>query len=60
MKPRLGVDDVLVQVVVTAVVHWFMSAEWTTNGFLERAGFTIPAALICVAAWRAWRESPTT
>ena len=56
MKPRLAVADVLAQVVITAVIHWMVSPEWTTSAFLERAGFTVPAALVFVAVWHAWRE----
>lgn len=57
---RLDIADVLAQVVITAAIHWLVSSEWTLSGFLERAGFTVPAALIFMAVWRGCRERPTT
>ncbi len=56
MKRRLGIDDVLLQVVITAAAHWLFASDWTLRGFSERAGCTIPAALILVAMWRAGEE----
>ena len=60
MKRMLGIDDVVLQVVFTAVVHWLASPEWKTTAFFERAGAVIPIALISVALWRVWRERPAT
>ena len=56
MKNQLSIFDVLYQMALTAVFHWWVAAEWTTSGYLERTGMTVPVALILVAAWRAWDE----
>ena len=56
MKQRLGADDVLLQVALTAVVHWAWQPEWIAHEFLARCGFVVPVALVVVALFRAMCE----
>lgn len=56
MKPRLGIDDVLLQVAITAAFHWAVEPKFVAVEFLARCGAVVPAALIVLALFRAWRE----
>ena len=59
MRRMLGIDDVLLQVALTAIVHGAMGSEWSLRSFSERAGIVVPTALIVVALWRMWLDDPT-
>lgn len=50
---NLSLFDVFVQVLVAIGVSYFKGE--TGPEILERIGFTVPLALICIGIWRTWR-----
>lgn len=49
-RQLLSLEDVLVQVTLTILLHWLIGGPW--SGLGDRIAFTVPGALVMLWGWR--------